>query len=103
MASISEAEFEKIVRGIVDDRDIIIKHNPIGTADETLLWMLLSCLVTFLSLSEMETPCFTGMPDANTYREAILFILRDKKESDFNVEEYLKLLTTENTEVTEKN
>lgn len=103
MASISKAEFEKIVNGIVADRETIIKHNPIGTPEETLLWMLLSCLVTFLSLSEMETPCFTGMPDANTYREAILFILRDRKTEDFSAEKYLELITTEVTESAKKN
>ena len=92
MARISEAEFARIVAGISADRESIIKHNPIGTAEETLLWMLLSCLVSFLSLSEIETPCFTGRPNAGTYRDAILFILRDKKTEDFDAEKYLNTL-----------
>ena len=92
MARISEAEFARIVAGISADRESIIKHNPIGTAEETLLWMLLSCLVSFLSLSEIETPCFTGRPNAETYRDAILFVLRDRKETDFDVEEYIAKL-----------
>lgn len=92
MSKISEAEFEKIVAGIRKDRESIIKHNPIGSEAEILLWMLLSCLIGFLSLEEIETPCFTGTPTADTYRQAILFILRDRKTEDFNVESYLENL-----------
>lgn len=93
MATISQANFEQIVDGIVDDRALIIKHNPIGTGEEILLWMLLGCLVSYLSLTEIETPCFTGRPDAETYREAIRFILRNHGAPDFDAEHYLAKLT----------
>lgn len=86
---ISESEFERIVRGIVEDRETIIKHNPIGTREEILLWMLLSCLASYLSLTDLESPCFTGKPDAATYRQAILFVLTDRKEDDFDAESIL--------------
>ena len=93
MVRISKAEFNRICAGIYEDREIIHKHNPIGTREETLLWMLLSCLISYLSLSEIETPCFTGKPNADTYREAILFILKDRKTENFNAEKYLSELT----------
>ncbi|HEX8289612.1 MAG TPA: hypothetical protein VF556_16635 [Pyrinomonadaceae bacterium] len=93
MTRISEAEFAKICAGIIQDREIIRKHNPIGTYEETLLWMLLSCLVSYLNLSEMETPCFAGMPNAETYRQAILHVLKDRKTEEFDAERYLKELT----------
>lgn len=89
MAGISEEEFERICKGIVEDRDSIIRYNPLGTPEEILLWMLLSCLISYMSLSEMETPCFTGKPDAGTYRHAILFVLKDRKTDDFDAEKYL--------------
>jgi hypothetical protein len=54
--------------------------------------MLLSCLVSYLSVSELETPCFTGIPTAETYRQAILFVLKDKKSENFDAEKYLDLL-----------
>ncbi len=93
MATINQAEFLRIAGGIFDDRELIIKHNPIGSREETLLWMLLSCLVSYLSLSDTETPCFTGRPDAETYRDAIRFILRDRIEDDFDVEPSLAKLS----------
>lgn len=93
MNQITEREFARICEGIYEDREIIWKHNPIGTREEILLWMLLSCLISYLSLTEIETPCFNGMPDAKTYREAILFVLSDRKTEDFEIEKYLDRLT----------
>lgn len=89
MNKISEAEFAKICKGIKEDREIIIKHNPIGTDSEILLWMLLSVLISYLSLDEKEIPCFPGSTNADIYRQAILFILENRKIGDFDVENYL--------------
>jgi hypothetical protein len=86
---ITEEEFRRIFQGILDDRDSIIRHNPIGTDEEVLLWMLLSSLTLYLNLAEIETPCFTGRPDASTYREAILFVLKDRRVGDFDIGQYL--------------
>ena len=95
MTKISEQEFSRICSGIFEDRAAIIKHNPIGTHEEILFWMLLSILISYLSLSEIETPCFTGMPTAETYRQAILFILQDRKADDFDAIKYLDKLSEE--------
>ncbi|MGI8641088.1 MAG: hypothetical protein ACR2MG_14230 [Pyrinomonadaceae bacterium] len=95
MTTISEQEFERICRGIKEDRETIWKHNPIGTREEILLWMLLGCLVSYLSLAEIETPCFNGKPDAETYRNAILFVLEDGKTTNFDAEKYLNELIKE--------
>lgn len=92
MATISEAEFAKICDGIAADRAAIIRHNPIGTDEEVLLWMLLSCLNSFLSLTEAEAPCFASRPSEETYRQAIHFVLRERKLKDFDVEMYLDKL-----------
>ena len=72
ITTITETEFAHICDGINEDRESIIKHNPIGPPDEILLWMLLSCLISYMNLSDLEMPCFTGKPDADTYRNAIL-------------------------------
>ncbi len=95
MTKISEREFARICEGIYEERDVICKHNPIGTREETLLWMLLCCLISYLSLTEIETPCFTGKPTAETYRNAILFVLKNRKTEDFVAETHLEKLTKE--------
>jgi hypothetical protein len=94
VTTISEDEFVRIVRGIAEDRESIIKHNPIGPPEEILLWMLLSCLISYLNLTEIETPCFTGKPDAETYRKAILFVLDKSRIDDFDPKPYLDELVT---------
>lgn len=89
MTQISEVEFARICNGISQDRESICKHNPLGGEDEILLWMLMSCLISYLNLSAVETPCFPGVPTAETYRKAILFVLEDRKIDEFDVEKYL--------------
>lgn len=89
MSYISEERFSDICQGIRADRDLIIKHNPIGSEDEILLWMLLSCLISYLSLKEQETPCFTGIPDAATYRNAVLFVLDGRSDPPFDAEPHI--------------
>jgi hypothetical protein len=96
VTKITEAEFARIVDGIREDRDSIIKHNPIGPDDEILLWMLLACLTTYLNIGDDEAPCFPGRPDTSTYREAILFVLRDRLADDFEPAVYLDKLTNDN-------
>jgi hypothetical protein len=96
VTKISEAEFARIIDGIHEDREAIIKHNPLGTDEEILLWMLLSVLITYLNLSEIDTPCFTGKPDADTYRNAILFVLRDRLVDELEPAKYLEKLTHDN-------
>ena len=93
LSGITESEVSRIIDGLVEDRESIIKHNPIGSAEETLLWMLMSCLVSYLSLDDTETPCFTGRPDEETYKTAIRFILENRRVGDFDVEPYLDKLT----------
>ncbi len=96
MTTITEAEFAQIVDGIREDRESIIKHNPIGTNEEILLWMLLGSLVSYLNLSEIETPCFNGKPDAKTYRDAILFVLERRRKENFDADRYLDGLINDN-------
>ena len=93
MAYISESKFAEICDGIRADRGMIIKHNPIGSDEEILLWMLLACLISYLSLEENETPCFTGRPDTETYSKAIRFVLDGRMETVFDVDRYLDEMT----------
>ena len=94
-ATITEAEFARIVNGIVEDRDSIIKHNPIGTEEEILLWMLLAVLSSYLNLADKEMPCFTGKPDAKTYRAAIEFVVKGRMDGVFDIEKFLAMMAVE--------
>jgi len=95
MTKITEPEFARICDGIYQDRATICQHNPIGTREEILLWMLLSCLISYLSLAEIETPCFSGKPTAEIYRNSISFVLKNRRAGDFDAEVYLAKLIKE--------
>ena len=95
MTRITEGELRKIVDSIIADRESIVRHNPLGTDEEILLWMMLSSLVVYLNLNELETPCFTGRPDAATYRTAIEFVLKDRLAGEFNVGALLDKLSAQ--------
>ena len=92
MSNISETELRRMIEGIREDRETIIRHNPIGSEEETLLWMLLGCLLSYLSIGENETPCFPGRPDAIAYREAVLFVLRGRYQGESDPVELLDSL-----------
>ena len=94
MAAISEQEFGRIVEQIWLDREKIYQFNVNAPHNEVLLWMLLSCLISYLNLSDAETPCFPGAPTAETYRQAILHVLRERQESPFAPDKYLNILMT---------
>lgn len=89
----TEMQFDRIINGIIEDRETIIKHNPIGTPEETLLWMLLGALVSYLSVPDNEMPCFTGIPDSVTYRNAIKHILAGRLNNQIDIDERLNRLT----------
>ncbi len=93
MTAISEAEFARICEQIYLDREQIYQFNPSVSHEEVLLWMLLACLINYLNLSEAETPCFPGAPDAEVYRQAILHVLRERMETSFVPTKYLDKLT----------
>ncbi|MBA2378909.1 MAG: hypothetical protein H0V76_04980 [Blastocatellia bacterium] len=95
MHRISEKEFASLCRGIRLDAESIVEHNPIGTREVTLLWMLLGVLINYLSLSELETPCFTGTPDSATYRDAIAYIVTARRSEPFDVAPYLDEMTSD--------
>lgn len=92
MTKINEAEFKRICDGIYKDRESVCRHNPIGTPEEIVLWMLMGCLISYLSLEESESPCFPGTPDAAVYRDAIIYILTNKKSDNFDELPYLAKL-----------
>ena len=93
MKTITETKFEHICRQIIEDRDVIIRNNPIGSDQEILLWMLIGTLISYLSLSETETPSFNGKPDSGVYRDAMRFVLKGRMENDFDPEPHIASLS----------
>lgn len=94
MTRISEQEFVRLARGIAEDADIIFRHNPRKSREESLLWMFLSVLIMYLNLDDAEMPCFPNAPTAETYLESIKYIVRRHALEPFNADVYLTELLT---------
>ena len=89
MSGITELEFRGLCKSVSSEREAIVRHNPIGTPEETLLWMLLGVLISYLSLDAAETPCFPGSTSADVFRDAILQIVERKRTEEFDALPYL--------------
>jgi hypothetical protein len=86
MSRLKRSEFLRIAEGIRRDREAIIKHNPMGSDEEVLLWMLMSCLINYLGLEGDEVPCFPGPTNSETYKKAIMFIVANTCEEEIEFE-----------------
>lgn len=95
MAKISETEFARICAGLKGDRETIIRHNPVGSDKEILLWMLLGCLNSYLDLDDNEVPCFPGRPDERSYRDAIQYVIKGRAIAEFDPLPYIEELCKE--------
>ena len=90
MVGITEREFQALCDSVLAEREAILRHNPMGTPEETLLWMLLGVLISYLSLDASETPCFPGRTGSGAFRSAILQIVAQKRTEDFDARPYLE-------------
>jgi hypothetical protein len=93
MSTISEHEFKKLCDDIYADRFQIYTYNPNVSRREALLWMLLGCLVTLLSVPILEQPGVYGGASDDPYGTAVCDVLKDRMEQDFDPQTYLDELS----------
>lgn len=89
MTTIYESDFKKLCDDIYADRSQIYAFNPNVSRREALLWMMLGCLVSLLSIPILEQPSVYGGSSADPYGDAILEVLKTHTESNFDPGEYL--------------
>ena len=88
MAVISEEEFRKLCADIYADRRQIYEFNPHASRRDALLWMLLGCLLSLLSVPADELPD-AARASSDPYGDAIRAILRGRMRMPFAAEKYL--------------
>ncbi|HEX8144786.1 MAG TPA: hypothetical protein VF553_19610 [Pyrinomonadaceae bacterium] len=93
MSTISEQEFKKLCADIYADRFQIYAYNPNVSRKEALLWMMLGCLVSLLSIPILEQPSAYGGASEDPYGDAILEVLKARMEPDFDPQAYLDELS----------
>lgn len=93
--TVSEAEFSKLCTRIYEDREQIYSFNPSAAPGEALLWMLLGCLISLLSVPPAEQPDLEAISSPDPYADAVREILRNRMQPPFDPEPHLSILTTE--------
>jgi hypothetical protein len=88
--TISEAEFSKLCEEVYRDRFEIYRFNPGAGKSEALLWMLLGCLISLLSVGEEELQSLDDSSSQEPYADAICQLLRGRAGPSFDPRPYLE-------------
>lgn len=91
MPTISEAEFRQLCADIYADRLQIYEFNPHASRRDALLWLLLGCLLSLLSVPDEEMPDAT-QGSSDPYGDAIREILRGRMQPPFAADEHMAAL-----------
>lgn len=91
--AISEAEFAKLCDEIYADRHQIYEFNPSASRREALLWMLLGCLISLLSVPDSEQQSFYEPSSHDPYVDAICAILQNRMRPPFDPQAHLAELS----------
>ncbi|MBA3768282.1 MAG: hypothetical protein H0W99_15155 [Acidobacteria bacterium] len=89
MTTISELEFKRLCDDIYADRRQVYAFNPNVSRREALLWMLLGCLVSLLSIPILEQPSVYGGVSSDPYGDAVCEVLKDHTQPAFDPGIYL--------------
>ena len=103
MSVISEQEFIKLCDDIYADRHQLYEFNPSVARREAVLWMLLGCLLSLLSIPDAEQPGLFNGASSDPYADAISALLRNRTRPPFEPQAHLASLSAkiENEEANE--
>jgi hypothetical protein len=93
--TISEEEFSRMCINICKDIDQIRSWNPSLSTRDAFLWMLLGCLVSFLSVPILDQPSVYNPKAHDPYLDAVLAVLRDRTNPLFDPRAQLALFIPE--------
>lgn len=91
--TISEERFRALCDEVYRDRLEIHGFYATASRSEALLWMLLGCLISLLSVDESELATASDSSGEYFYLEAICALLERRAEPRFNPRPYLEELS----------
>jgi hypothetical protein len=93
--TISEGEFKRVCDGIYRDRFEIYEFNPGMGRRDVLLWMLLGCLISRLSIRDEEMQSFAGSAAHEAYGDIVRRLLSERGSPPFEPLPYLEALSND--------
>ncbi len=82
--TISADEFKRVCDEIYRDRFEIYDFNPAATKREAVLWMLLGCLISLLSVNDEELQALYGSSSRDPYGDAVRRLLEGRTAPPFD-------------------
>ncbi|HEV7842437.1 MAG TPA: hypothetical protein VGO69_02010, partial [Pyrinomonadaceae bacterium] len=92
-ATISVGEFERLCDEIYRDRFEIYDFNPNVTKREAVLWMLLGCLISLLSVTDAELQSFVDSSSRDPYGESLCKLLGERAAPPFDPQPFVEELS----------
>lgn len=89
---ISEGEFKRVCDEIYKDRFEIYRFRPGTSRSEAILWMLLGCLISLLSVTDAELQALVDESTSNPYSDAICKLLQARAGKPFDARQYIEEL-----------
>jgi hypothetical protein len=91
--TISESEFQRVCDGVYRDRREIYQFNPGAGHSEAVLWMLLGCLISLLSVTDEELQTIAASSTGETYGDVIRELLSKRAAPPFDPRPFLDELS----------
>lgn len=91
--TISKADFEKLCDEIYRDRFEIYEFNPNASKREAVLWMLLGCLISLLSVTDAELQSLVDSSSTDPYGEAVCKLLVERGSPPFDPQPFVEELS----------
>jgi hypothetical protein len=90
---ISESELKRVCDDLYGDRFEIYAFNPGASHNEALLWMLVGCLISLLSVNEEELRTLFDSSGPTSYADAVCKLLEGRTQPPFDVRAVVDELT----------
>jgi hypothetical protein len=91
--TISEEEFGRLCDEVYRDRLEIYDFNPNVTKREAVLWMLLGCLISLLSVTDAELQSLLDSSGQDPYGESICTLLSARAAPPFDPQPFVEELS----------
>ena len=91
--TISGEEFERLCDEVYRDRFEIYGFNPAASRTDALLWMLLGCLISLLSVGDEELEALAASSGSGDYGDVIRELLQTRAAQPFDAGPYLEQLS----------
>ena len=93
VSTISEDEFKRMCDRIYKERQELYSFNPGAGKRGALLWMLLGCLISLLSVEDRELESLFESSSRDPYGDAVRTLLKERAEPPFDPQPYLDQLS----------